>query len=314
MIPIYPVVQPVGEDYYDLLGVSRDASRAEIRQAYRARIKETHPDVSDDESAHEHTKRLIEAKDVLTDEEERRRYDRLGHEAYVDTGGSAGEDSGGQSTERTTAAASSNRRGTDRSNANRQSAWGATATDGQRGGSAAGGRATGESRGQSSTSRKADGGQAGNSADWYDTNAQRERSAADGPHRAWDSERSYAVGHGRGLFEPAELLSSQRTVILLGTTFVIYPVLLFGALWPPFPTSVNLVVAMCIVLVIAFMQSVPRVAMLVFGTWIVLLPIGLFGVLGVSPLTLRAVFAMAAVCFPFGLSILTWIAIRPMRR
>lgn len=73
----------MGSEYYERLGVASDASTAEIAAAYRERLKETHPDVSDASDAGERTKRLIEAKEVLTDETERARYDRLGHDRYV---------------------------------------------------------------------------------------------------------------------------------------------------------------------------------------------------------------------------------------
>ncbi|ERH09976.1 MAG: DnaJ-class molecular chaperone with C-terminal Zn finger domain protein [halophilic archaeon J07HX64] len=73
----------MGDQYYDLLGVSSDASTAEIASAYRERLKETHPDVNDASDAGEQTKRLIEAKEVLIDETRRARYDQLGHERYV---------------------------------------------------------------------------------------------------------------------------------------------------------------------------------------------------------------------------------------
>lgn len=73
---------PLADDYYDLLGVSRDASEEEIRRAYREKASEYHPDVSDDPDADEKFKRFQEAKEVLTDEEKRRAYDRLGHERF----------------------------------------------------------------------------------------------------------------------------------------------------------------------------------------------------------------------------------------
>ncbi len=73
----------MGDEYYERLGVASDASAEEIAAAYRERLKETHPDVSDASDAKERTKQLIEAKEVLTDETERMRYDRLGHERYV---------------------------------------------------------------------------------------------------------------------------------------------------------------------------------------------------------------------------------------
>lgn len=73
----------MGEEYYDCLGVGSGATTDEIAAAYRQRLKETHPDVSDASDAQERTKRLIEAKNVLTDERKRAQYDRMGHDRYV---------------------------------------------------------------------------------------------------------------------------------------------------------------------------------------------------------------------------------------
>lgn len=85
------------EDYYDLLGVDHDASEDAILEAYRRRAAEHHPDVSDEEGAGETFQQLNRAKAVLTDEDRRRAYDRLGHERYLEreagTGG-ADADSG----------------------------------------------------------------------------------------------------------------------------------------------------------------------------------------------------------------------------
>jgi curved DNA-binding protein CbpA len=74
------------ETFYDRLGVDGDATTEEIEDAYRESVKRVHPDVSDDVDAGERTKRLNEAKRVLTDGEERTRYDRLGHAAYTGEG------------------------------------------------------------------------------------------------------------------------------------------------------------------------------------------------------------------------------------
>lgn len=68
---------------YGVLGVDPDADEQTIVRAYRERAKRHHPDVSDDADAEETFKRLTTAKEVLTDDVERARYDRLGHEAYV---------------------------------------------------------------------------------------------------------------------------------------------------------------------------------------------------------------------------------------
>lgn len=64
------------ESYYELLDVSPNASESEIRKAYREQVKRHHPDVSDEPDARERIMEIREAKEVLTDEQERAAYDR----------------------------------------------------------------------------------------------------------------------------------------------------------------------------------------------------------------------------------------------
>jgi curved DNA-binding protein CbpA len=73
----------MGETFYSVLGIEGDADTETIRRAYRERVKEHHPDVSDDPDAPEQFRRLTTARDVLVDADERQRYDRLGHGEYV---------------------------------------------------------------------------------------------------------------------------------------------------------------------------------------------------------------------------------------
>jgi molecular chaperone DnaJ len=72
----------MSEDFYDVLGVSRDADEDEINSAFRRIAAEYHPDVSDEPNAEETFKKAKKAKEVLTDEEKRAAYDRLGHERF----------------------------------------------------------------------------------------------------------------------------------------------------------------------------------------------------------------------------------------
>ena len=83
---------PASRDYYESLGVGRNASSDEIKQAYRQLAKQWHPDRNPgDAAAEEQFKSLSEAYSVLIDPEKRRRYDRMGHTAFGEGQGGGAE-------------------------------------------------------------------------------------------------------------------------------------------------------------------------------------------------------------------------------
>ena len=76
-------------DYYEILSVSRDASKEEIKRAYRRLARKYHPDVNKEAGAEERFKEINRAYEVLSEPETRARYDRFG-EAGVAAGAGAG--------------------------------------------------------------------------------------------------------------------------------------------------------------------------------------------------------------------------------
>ena len=79
------------KDYYDVLGVARDADEAEVKKAYRRLAMKFHPDRNpDDKTAEESFKEASEAYEVLSDGEKRAIYDRHGHAGLGNGNGAAG--------------------------------------------------------------------------------------------------------------------------------------------------------------------------------------------------------------------------------
>lgn len=81
-------------DYYEVLGVGRDATSADLKRAFRKLAQQYHPDVNKDGDAEERFKEIAEAYEVLSDDDKRAAYDRFGHAGVSGMGGAGYQDFG----------------------------------------------------------------------------------------------------------------------------------------------------------------------------------------------------------------------------
>ena len=337
------------ETFYDVLDVDPEADEETITDAYRDRIKETHPDVSDAENAQERSKQVIEAKEVLTDTDERARYDRLGHDAYVertstDAGwstGSAADASGVDWSSATDASgvdwsSATDASGVDWSSATDASGVDWSADDGASGSTWSG---RGEWRDETASRGRSDRGSTDTGTDASDsssregggdpasTGASVGSQTADAGTSIGGSGRGtttnvggpvgWATGTGntvgddgtRGGVHRSRLAPPTQSLVLLFSTFVCYPIMVFSSVFPSFPLIVNLVVGFCTLFLIAYLTSMPEVGVYVFGGWTAVATVGVIAS-AIDPFSLVGLLALGSTWFPFGLTVLTYRVLR----
>lgn len=268
----------MAKTYYERLGVAPDASRDAVDEAYRARLKEVHPDVSDAPGAAERTRRLIEAKRVLTDDHERAVYDRIGHVSY-------------------TADNSTEAESAETADAAEQHPDAATRTE-DPGAASASGTDRERRRRRNRQTRAAWNPRAGVAAGGFSTR--------DGP--SWNAGRSYRVYPTDTSQLGRRLFPIGPSTVVLFVAFWLYPLLLWGAVEPAFPVAFNLVLGGCLVAYVGYFLSMPPVAVGTFGAWTLLLPAGLAGA-GVQSWSVWFVAAIGTLV-PLVLATVGWAVLR----
>jgi hypothetical protein len=105
----------------------------------------------------------------------------------------------------------------------------------------------------------------------------------------------------------ATKIRSRDAIVTALVMLVAYPVFVFSIVWPGFPLSVKLLVAVVTVAVVVYTLTEPTISLVVFGTWSVLTPLLLVFV-GVNPVSLPGLFALSVTWIPFLLAVLLTLA------
>ncbi|SIR83586.1 DnaJ domain-containing protein [Natronorubrum thiooxidans] len=305
----------MGETYYDVLEVGSDATRDEIQAAYRERVLETHPDHNDAPDAAAQFKRVARAKSVLTDGDERARYDRLDHDAYV----RLAQQSTASSEAKTTDEANESHRDDGRTRTETDRTRSRTASD--RTDRAASHHARHRRQRQRRQART----QA--TDEWpFDRD---EAATATGhthatandtePSRASESPADstadfrYAVHDWDGNIdlEWDGRLIDHTTAVTLGCLWLLYPILVAATLTPLFPTVVNGIVAACTLVLVGAVLTKPWIATALFGFWSLVFPLVMLRSTVVESVSVTGLLALGFVWVPFGYALGLWWALRP---
>ncbi|WP_323171799.1 DnaJ domain-containing protein [Natrialba sp. PRR66] len=341
----------MGETYYDVLGVASDATQDELEVAYRERVFETHPDHSDEPDATEQFQQVATARAVLTDETERARYDRLGHETYVQATQHSAER--GATATRTNPSSANER--------TRESQTSQTRRSGPRSESGDTRRETGDARSTGDWSFEEVRQQAAREEGWSEARSRADSSNARSRSRrsrtrththattgqatettssgGTDTESDSDPGSGSGSNTNSNSDSNsdagfqytvhdwddeielewdgrsldQQTVVTIACIWALYPLFVYASLTPAFSLFVNAIVAACTLCLVGYLLTMPQVATGVFGCWSVLVPAGAVTIDAV-PLALGSIYGALALAFvwvPFGYAVVVWWALRP---
>ena len=334
----------MAETFYDVLGVSRDATTEEIEHAYRERIKETHPDVSDEADAQDRVRKVIEAKEVLTDADEREQYDSVGHATYVGdnvdadwadavdveetTPDAATDDepreepvpgSGAESVyEGTWADTGSDSTDTESgsNDTGQQSADADADSDsaGVGGSATAAASETASAGGTGPTNGGVDAGHRRSAGDLSEEEKRRRSTASNvGETVGWaagvDGRHAVRNGTRRRRIRSTNLFPPEQSMVLLVSTFVIYPSLVYSTFTPLFPFAVNFIVGLCTLFLVGYLVSMPDAGVYVFGAWSGLATLGLL-LFGVSPLSLVGVLVVCVTYVPLALTLVVYSVLR----
>lgn len=335
----------MGETYYEVLGVAPDASSEEIERAYRERVLETHPDHNDDPDAVSAFSSVTTAADVLTDETERTRYDRLGHDAYC------------RETDETSTTSDSGSDGAGRRGWPDEEWWeqyrdGGTSDTGadqsgpshharQRARRDRRARDRGDWFGGDGLGSSSAGGQARSDSgqDGFDPSAARDSRATDTAPGSgtggfpWENvSGTRATGTSRRSRRPTQdgfggyvvnqwdddvelggpFRTLDRHTLVFGTGIaLLYPILVYATITSYLPWPVNVVVGCCTLVLIGYLLTIPQIALGTFGTWSVLASVGVLIAQSVTPFSLFGLAVLAGFWVPFGYAVAVWWVLRP---
>ncbi|WP_435318041.1 J domain-containing protein [Haloarchaeobius sp. TZWSO28] len=298
------------ETFYDVLSVAPDADQGAIRDAYRERVKETHPDLNDAEDAAEAFQRVAEAEEVIGDPDERARYDRLGHAAYVSSFGGPGG-LGRQARDSATEDPADDEQNDGYQSRNRRQEY-----PGSDRRAAHSGNETNRSYyvGDDSKEASADGGSTGSAAEWFvgekrqqgtrtNTNTRREHVAEDEEDDEWDGFSVHDWDDDELDPDAGRVSLSQNTLVIVAATFFMYPFMAYTTVAPNVGLVVNVTIGACMLLLLLYLLTIPRVSVFGFAALSVVVPIGLMSI-GVSLASLQSLFVVGAVWIPFGYAML----------